>query len=142
MSRSFCSASGNQRETSFAVRPLSDADDAAMEPETNGEKAWAGRKKGEGEQGKSGRRGCVQDGPGSGGDRGGPGETIEAGSEWGARQRGDATEAGRGDRGGPGAGLGEGPRSELVKGRDLVSELDRPDVSEVARGCDLQPRAV
>ena len=77
-----------------------------------------------------------------GGERGGPREAIEAGSEWGARQRGDATEAGRGDRGGPGAGLGEGPRSELVEGRDLVSELDGPNVSEVARGCDLQTRAV
>ena len=60
----------------------------------------------------------------------GPGEAIEAGSEWGARQRGDATEAGRGDR-----GWSRG-------GRDLVSELDGPNVSEVARGCDLQPCAV
>ena len=57
-------------------------------------------------------------------------EAIEAGSEWGARQRGDATEAGRGDR-----GWSRG-------GRDLVSELDGPNVSEVARGCDLQPCAV
>jgi hypothetical protein len=63
-------------------------------------------------------------------DRAGPGEAIEAGSEWGARQRGDATEAGRGDR-----GWSRG-------GRDLVSELDGPNVSEVARGCDLQPCAV
>ena len=43
---------------------------------------------------------------------GGPKERIGAASEWGARQRGDATEAGRGDRGGPGeaieAGRGEG----------------------------------
>jgi len=62
--------------------------------------------------------------------RAGPGEAIEAGSEWGARQRGDATEAGRGDR-----GWSRG-------GRDLVSELDGPNVSEVARGCDLQPCAV
>ena len=48
----------------------------------------------------------------AGTDRAGPGEAIEAGSEWGARQRGDATEAGRGDR-----GWSRG-------GRDLVSELD------------------
>jgi hypothetical protein len=39
MNRFFCSASENQWATSFAVRPLSDADDAAMEPETNREKA-------------------------------------------------------------------------------------------------------
>ena len=61
---------------------------------------------------------------------GGPKERIGAASEWGARQRGDATEAGRGDR-----GWSRG-------GRDLVSELDGPNVSEVARGCDLQTRAV
>jgi hypothetical protein len=77
----------------------------------------------------------------------GPGERIGAASEGGAKQRGGRGEtrlrrAGRGDRGGPGAGLGEGPRSELVEGRDLVSELDGPNVSEVARGCGLQPRAV
>ena len=50
-----------------------------------------------------------------GGERGGPREAIEAGSEWGARQRGDATEAGRrigsgrpvnGVRGGPGEAIG------------------------------------
>ena len=67
----------------------------------------------------------------AGTDRVGPGEAIEAGSEWGARRAaGDATEAGRGDR-----GWSRG-------GRDLVSELDGPNVSEVARGCDLQTRAV
>ena len=41
----------------------------------------------------------------AGTDRAGQGEAIEAGSAWGARQRGDATEAGRGDRGGPGEAI-------------------------------------
>ena len=61
------------------------------------------------------------------------------GCEAAGRQRGDATEAGR-ERGPRRAGRGD--RGWSRGGRDLVSELDGPNVSEVARGCDLQPRAV